>query len=89
MNLDDSFLTNLTVFIKGALIFVVSQAWNSAMQDFISRTKFFDEYGKLLYALLVTVFAVYVLKLLSNIGKILVNCRDTINRKCLRWFRFF
>jgi hypothetical protein len=90
----ESFMSSLIVFIKGSLIFVVSQAWNSAIQHAIENSTIFNgdtfkNYGKIFYALTITFAAVYVLKLISNIKKIIENCRNSLSEKCRRWNRWW
>ena len=70
----DSFFNSLVVFIKGSLIFVVSQAWNSAVQNLIETNQLFNQYGKIYYALAITIIAVYTLKVISNLKKIFEKC---------------
>lgn len=75
----DSFTNNFVIFIKGSLIFVVSQAWNTAIQDLINRFKIFENYGKILYALLITFISIYILRIISNTNKILDKCKDRLS----------
>lgn len=86
VNEHDSFINSLVVFIKGALVFVVSQAWNSAIQNLIETNKLFNQYGKIYYALAITIIAVYALKVISNLKKIFDKCSNTLNNKCYSWF---
>lgn len=79
IDLSDSFTNNFVIFIKGSLIFVVSQAWNSAIQDLIGRFKFFENYGKILYALLITFISIYVLRIISKTNKLIDKCKDRLS----------
>jgi len=86
INIDqDSFFDSLILFIKGSMIFVVSQAWNSAVQDLITRCQL-NEYSRFVYALLVTFAAVYILKMISNIKRIIDNCQSSLSAKCKNLF---
>jgi len=80
----DSFVTSLAIFIEGSLIFVVSQAWNSAVQDMITKSQL-DSYGRFVYALIITFVALYALRMMSKIKKIWTDCRSTIGQKCGKW----
>lgn len=75
---NESFLDSVIVFVKGALIFIVSQAWNSAIQSMIESSVFFHRYGKIAYALFITLFAVYTLKIITNFNYIIKICRDQL-----------
>lgn len=79
IDVSDGFRDNFIIFIKGSLIFVVSQAWNSAIQDLIGKMTIFDNYGKLLYALLITFVSIYVLRILSNTNKLIDKCKDRLS----------
>ena len=80
----ESFASNLIFFVKGSLIFVVSQAWNSAIQDLIQRTAVLSEYGPLIYAIFITFMAVYILKIISNLTKMLNQCDlAAVGSKCI------
>ena len=81
----ESFMSSLMVFVKGSLIFVVSQAWNTAIQNLITTSGFADS-GRIYYALGITFFSIYVLKMFSNIGKIIETCKTTLNGKCQQWW---
>lgn len=84
----EPFMNSLVTFFKGALVFVVSQAWNSAIQDLIQKTHFLSSHhGKLVYAFLITCFAVYILKILSRLTIIIEDCQKAINAKCLNLFK--
>ena len=78
----DNFLDSILVFIKGALVFTVSQAWNSAIQNLIEKNVFLSNYGKVYYAILITFLAVYILKIINNLKKIWKSCQETVNGKC-------
>ena len=80
---NNSFFDSVIIFIKGALIFIVSQAWNSAIQDLIERSKFFHVYGKLAYALIITLVAVYTLKVIINLRRLLATCGDNLTSECM------
>lgn len=86
---DAGFLESVTIFIKGALAFTVSQAWNSAVQDFLERQSLFKGYSKFIYALFVTLIAVYFLKIIINIKKLLEKCQDGLNSQCFQWKQVF
>lgn len=83
----DSFMDNMIVFIKGSLIFVVSQAWNSAVQYLIEKNKL-NDYGKIVYAVTITIIAIYVLKIISNLKKIIDRCKFDLNEQCQKLFHF-
>lgn len=74
----ESFVGNLVVFVKGAMIFVVSQAWNSAIQDLLQRTELFNNYGKVVYAIFITLASVYILKLISGVGRLVRTCQNNL-----------
>jgi hypothetical protein len=71
---NENFFCNLITFIKGSLVFVVSQAWNSAIQDLLAQTWIFSKYGKIIYAVVITFISVYVLKSLTGVNKIIQKC---------------
>jgi len=81
----DSFVDSVIVFIKGALVFTVSQAWNSAIQDLIEKSEFFSKYGKVVYALVITLAAVYTLKVIVNLRRLLDVCRHNLTPECFNW----
>lgn len=72
---NDNFFCNLITFIKGSLVFVVSQAWNTAIQDLLLHNWFFSKYGKIIYAVTITFVSVYILKSLTRVNKIIEKCR--------------
>jgi len=80
----NGFIDSVTAFIKGALVFTVSQAWNSAIQDLIEKNEFFRKYGKIVYALIITLIAVYALKVITNLRKLLETCQN-YGQDCFRW----
>ena len=83
----ESFMSSLMVFVKGSLIFVVSQAWNTAIQNLItSSAGEFADSRRLYYALGITFISIYILKMISNIGIIIENCKNSLNSKCKQWW---
>lgn len=89
LDADSGFLDSITIFIKGALAFTVSQAWNSAIQDFLEKQVLFQKYGKFVYALVITLVSVYILKVIINVKKLLEKCREGINSQCFQWQKIF
>ena len=81
----DSFFGSVATFIKGALVFTVSQAWNSAIQNLIETTGFLNDYGKIAYALFITFMAVYILKVLYNLKIIYEKCKERWATDCLNF----
>ena len=83
---NSGFFDSMVVFIKGSLIFTVSQAWNSAIQDLLEKSDFFKNYGKLAYALLITVMAVYTFKVISNLKRLIETCKNSMRTSdCFEW----
>jgi len=74
---NETFFCNLITFIKGSLVFVVSQAWNSAIQDLLAQSWIFSKYGKIIYAIAITFFSVYILKSLTGVTKIINKCSNS------------
>jgi hypothetical protein len=57
---------NLNTFLFGALAFSVSSAWNSVLQNYFKDNKYFKNRGPLLYAFVVSVFAIVCAFLLNE-----------------------
>ena len=57
-------IDKLTILITSAFGLVAALAWNEAIKDFL-RTFGFEEYGPLVYAIIVTVLAVVITLILG------------------------
>jgi len=57
-------IDKLTILVTSAFGLVAALAWNEAIKDFL-KTFGFEEYGPIVYALIVTVLAVLITVLLG------------------------
>jgi len=62
-------IEKLNVLITAAFGFVAALAWNAAIQDTIKRQDWLQQYGSVVYALIVTVIAVIITVWLSYISE--------------------
>ena len=60
-------IDKLTILITSAFGLVAALAWNEAIKDFL-KTFGFEEYGPLVYAIIVTVLAVVITLILGWIA---------------------
>ena len=59
--------------IISAITLVIALAWNKAIKELISKMKFLDAYGTIIYAILVTLIGVSSIRILLTVNKKLGN----------------
>ena len=59
--------------IISAITLVIALAWNKAIKEVVSKFKYLDAYGTIIYAILVTIIGVSTIRILLTINKRLGN----------------
>jgi len=57
---------SVTFFIVSAITYATSQAWNSAFQSFFQSRMDLKKYGPWIYAIVLTMMAVVVVKIMKD-----------------------